>query len=290
MLKSKATLPLLLALLGALGYIVFTHQEISQERARRLELTQDSIRLAERLVAYTSLATADSLFHAGRYAPAREAYQKLMADDSFSLFAVYLPERMAHAGRLLRRKQQPDTFQQRLLRPVAASAVELLPSVLPTPVSPLQPDASAYDSLGLLLRQAEGQVRDLRARLRQTTGANYLTFRSRENNEIYYVGEISEGKANGRGVALLSTGSRYEGEWKDNQKHGMGTFHWSDGARYEGEYENDKRSGEGSYYFPEGGVYAGGWKDDLRHGQGVFTNAKGKIVAQGIWRKDELVE
>ncbi|MEL6306466.1 MAG: response regulator, partial [Bacteroidota bacterium] len=31
------------------------------------------------------------------------------------------------------------------------------------------------------------------------------------------------------GVALLSTGSRYEGQWKNNQRHGQGTFYWPDG-------------------------------------------------------------
>ncbi len=290
MFKSKATLPLLLALLGALGYIIFARQEINKERTKYQELIQDSIVLADRLAAYVELAAADSLFHAGSYAPARAAYETLLITDSLPGFIGSLTIRMNHVERLLRRQYQLDTLRRRTLRMVPAPTAILPPPTAPLPVRPLAVHTSAYDSLTLMLRQAEGQIRELRARTKQTTGPNYLTFRSAEGNETYYVGEISNGKANGSGVALLSTGSRYEGEWKNNQKHGDGEFNWSDGARYEGAYVNDKRSGKGTYYFPDGGIYTGAWKNGLRDGVGVFTNAKGKVVARGMWRKDELVE
>lgn len=291
MFKSKATLLFLLALLGALGYIVFTRQEISKERAKSQELIEEGNTLADKLTAYASLAAADSLFHTGNYAPARAAYAALLTADSLPAFIADLPERMNHAERMLRWRYQLDTLLRRTNRPIPAPAALLpTPTAPPPAVRPLPARTSAYDSLTLMLRQAERQILELRARVKQTTGPNYLKFQSGEGNETYYVGEISNGKANGKGVALLSTGSRYEGGWKNNQKHGDGEFNWSDGARYVGEYVNDKRFGQGTYYFPDGGVYVGTWRNGLRDGEGVFTNAKGKVVARGMWRKDELVE
>jgi hypothetical protein len=147
-----------------------------------------------------------------------------------------------------------------------------------------------YDSLRFALQKAEMQIRNLESRLRNTSGGNYLTFDSRQGNEVYYVGDIKNGKANGRGVALLSSGSRYLGEWQNNMKHGIGEFHWPDGAWYEGEYENDKRSGRGTYHFPDGSVFVGHWEDDVREGEGIFYDKKGGVVAQGVWEDDELVE
>lgn len=290
MLKSKANIFFLLALLGALGYIVFTHQQINEERAKHQELMESERVLTDQLTAYASLSTADSLFHAGSYGPARTAYKTLLAADGLASQIANLPERVNHTGRILQWLYQLDTLRQQPRIPAPAPAAVLPPPAALSPVRPLAERTSAYDSLMLILRQAEGQILELRARAKQTTGPNYLEFLSGEGNKTYYVGEIRNGKANGKGVALLSTGSRYEGEWKSNQKHGSGEFNWSDGARYEGEYVNDHRSGTGTYYFPDGGVYNGGWKNDLRDGEGVFKNAKGKVVARGMWREDELVE
>jgi len=291
MLKSKANLLLLPALLGALGYILFTRYEIDAERTKRLDVEREIHVLADELDAYVRLTAADSLFHAGSYGPAREAYEALLTNDSLTAYVTALPERINHTERVRQWRRQLDTMRLRTSRVTPTAAAMLPPAAAPLRVRP-QADVrpAVYDSLNLALRQANRQIQELRTRVRRTTGPNYLTFRSGEGNDTYYVGEIVKGKADGKGVALLSTGSRYEGEWKDNQKHGKGEFNWSDGARYVGEYINDKRSGEGTYYFPDGGVYAGNWKNGLRDGEGVFTNAKGKVVARGKWRKDELVE
>jgi len=291
MMKSKTNILLLLTLLGTLGYVIYTHQEIGKERELRLELAEDGQVLAAKLTAYAGLATADSLFHAGSYAPARAAYEDLLSSDSLSALTADLPERINHTRQLERWRYQLDTLRLQAARSVPVPAAVLPPPpAAPLPVSPPALKTSEYDSLTMLLRQAEGQVKQLRANARKTTGPNYLTFTSGEGNDTYYVGEIRSGKANGKGVALLSTGSRYEGEWKDNKKHGEGEFYWSDGAHYQGAYVKDKRSGQGTYYFPDGSVYIGAWKNGLRDGEGVFRNAKGKVVAEGTWRKDELIK
>ena len=292
MLRSKRFYLTLALLLFAVITSVYYAREVT-----RLEQTATDERLllqerTARLAVLSRLQTVDSLFHTGEYAAARTAYQELLADTSRLIDKELLNTRIGHAGQLIR-------FEDRLadLRRLAArrpaEAESLSPLSPPTVVNrmPLEnsrPDQ--YDSLRFALQKAEMQVRNLQGQLRSSSGGNYLTFESRQGNEVYYVGDIKRGKANGRGVALLSSGSRYVGEWLDNQKHGTGEFHWPDGAYYEGEYANDQRSGRGTYHFPHGEVYVGEWEDDVRHGEGIFYDEKGEVMAQGEWKADELVE
>lgn len=119
---------------------------------------------------------------------------------------------------------------------------------------------------------------------------SYLTFETTKGTSLHYVGASSDNKANGYGIAILKSGSRYEGYWKDNKRHGKGKFFWNDGEYYEGEYQNDKRSGIGTYYWANGDKYTGEWKDDKRNGKGKFYNKKGKLKASGTWKEDELVK
>lgn len=287
--KNMLFLLLVLALLAAVAAAVRASGQAgrSAAAAERVRHRADSLRrLTE---TYGQLAAADSLFHAADYAAARAAYDSLAAVGS-PLPAGLLDQRRTHLLRLARLGYELDTLRRRTARVVPLPAPRLpgLADLAPAPAPLAARPPAAVDSLTLALRQARAQVTDLQRRLRATTGPHYLTFPSREGNQTYYVGEIRAGQADGRGVALLSTGSRYEGEWRGNQKHGAGTFHWADGARYEGEYDNDRRSGQGTYHFPDGSVYVGGWRDDLRHGAGTLRNARGKVVAQGNWRADEL--
>lgn len=123
----------------------------------------------------------------------------------------------------------------------------------------------------------------------EKSNSEYLTFKSSKDHELHYVGEISDGKANGNGTAIFDTGSRYKGEWKNNLRDGQGVFYWNDGQYYEGQYKNDLRTGTGSYFWPNGEKYIGEWKKDKRHGEGTFYHKNGKIV-KGVWKKDKLVK
>ncbi len=117
----------------------------------------------------------------------------------------------------------------------------------------------------------------------------YLTFKSSKKHNLHYVGAVSDGKANGYGVAVFDTGGRYEGEWVNNLRQGKGAFYWTDGQYYHGDYKNDLREGTGTYFWPNGEKYIGQWKKDKRHGEGIFYNKKGKTV-KGVWKKDKLIE
>jgi hypothetical protein len=50
-----------------------------------------------------------------------------------------------------------------------------------------------------------------------------------------YVGEVSDGKRNGRGAETYSDGREYVGEWSDGKKNGQGTLTWPSGQKYVGQ-------------------------------------------------------
>jgi len=130
----------------------------------------------------------------------------------------------------------------------------------------------------------------MRNKLRNKAIGEYLTFSNTKGSQMHYVGQVKNGKANGFGVALLNTGSRYQGAWRNNQRHGDGSFYWADGQYYIGSYSNDLRNGQGTYYWPNGEKYVGQWKDDKRNGEGVFYGKDGAIITSGIWKNDKLAD
>lgn len=148
----------------------------------------------------------------------------------------------------------------------------------------------AYDSLSFALEKTKMQLRSIREQLKTKSFGEYITFASTKGNRLHYVGQVKNKKANGYGIAILDSGSRYEGEWKDNMRHGQGAFYWIDGEHYEGSYVNDLRSGFGTYYWPNGERFEGYWEEDERNGRGTFYNAQGEVVASGVWESDELIQ
>ena len=146
------------------------------------------------------------------------------------------------------------------------------------------------DSTSVALREARKNIKQLQSKLEAKPTTEYLDFKTTRGTELHYVGAVKDGKANGYGIAILDSGSRYEGFWKDNMRHGMGEFLWDDGERYVGEYLNDMRHGTGTYYWGNGSKYVGEWKNDGRNGKGKFYNRRGKLKDSGVWKNDELVE
>jgi len=152
------------------------------------------------------------------------------------------------------------------------------------------PEIMQYDSLSYALEKTQLQLKSIKNQLRQKAFGEYLTFKSKKGNRLHYVGQVKNKKANGQGIAILDSGSRYEGDWMDNMRHGQGIFYWIDGEHYEGSYVNDQRSGLGTYYWTNGEKYEGNWKDDQRNGRGTFYDVNEKVVTSGIWKDDKLVE
>lgn len=185
--------------------------------------------------------------------------------------------------------------QPRPVLPKFASVQETPRSAVPVANNEMNSDSlmnlqNRLDSMAFALQKAEMFADKLQVQVKGNTAGNYLSFKSRKGNMVYYVGDIKEGKAHGSGVGLFSTGSRYEGDWLNNLKHGKGVFQWQDGATYDGEYKDDLRHGTGTYHWPDGQKFVGEWEKDVRSGEGTFYDDKGKMVATGLWRDDELVK
>jgi hypothetical protein len=85
-------------------------------------------------------------------------------------------------------------------------------------------------------------------------------------------------------------GATYVGEFRDNRRHGHGTFTWTNGDRYVGEFRNDERHGQGTYTYANGERYVGGYIAGLRFGQGSLFSSEGRLLRNGIWQNDQLVQ
>ena len=63
-------------------------------------------------------------------------------------------------------------------------------------------------------------------------------------NNGRYVGQVVNGKKEGKGVRYWNDGDRYEGDFKNWKKEGKGIFYFNNGDRRMGDYNNDKPFGK----------------------------------------------
>ncbi len=143
------------------------------------------------------------------------------------------------------------------------------------------------DSLASIVASLRSELNDKRAELKRKEKVMVISFPGVKGSTIHYMGEVENGKANGGGIGIWTTGSVYRGEWKDNLRHGKGTFEWADGERYEGDYVEGRREGDGVYYWPSGERYEGQWKNDRRTGSGILYDLDGNIRYDGMWKDDK---
>ncbi|WP_422858733.1 MORN repeat-containing protein [Flagellimonas sp. S174] len=280
MKKIRPLLTYALALFFAALALYFwsNSRTLKQELEANQQTKQD---LFSRLAMHEALLQGDSLLIRGNYNDAIESYSEGQEPRTESDGAA-LEMRMAFAKTFLAlqtQKNETDSNSIAVLDTTSIMVKELSSN-----------EINSIDSLTFAVEKMRAQVSRLKKQLRKKANGQYLTFVTSKGSVVHYVGDVKDKKANGMGVALLSTGSRYEGQWKNNQRHGEGTFYWPDGQSYEGTYINDKRDGQGTYYWPNGEKYVGHWKADERFGEGVFYGKKGDIVASGIWEDDELVQ
>lgn len=267
----------LLAVTGLLAiYFIIKTQQLSAE----LNQVNEQIQSIEKTYAFNqpkNLESIDSLLLTGRYSEAIRAYQKQLNQAEEADFERALQIRINLAGQLLK------SALRQIEEKDSSSTAQIVTAPLIT-----QEDVRQFDSLNFVLDKANIRINYLERQLKENTSGAYLTFSTSKGRQAHYVGRVKDKMANGRGVALLSSGSRYEGEWKNNLRHGEGTFYWPDGEYYTGEYKSDKRHGLGTYHWPNGERFTGLWENDQRNGQGTFYGEKGEI--RGTWKDDELVK
>ncbi|MCX2745395.1 hypothetical protein OO013_16065 [Mangrovivirga sp. M17] len=262
------------------GFYFFRTQSLKKKvESRNEELNQ----VLENVKKQREVLAIDSLLLEGDYSSALKAYEKQL-EESVEKEADAIRKRIKLVRSLM---YEPQTKVEADTDSVTLAYIDSLEQTtrVATPAEIRQ-----YDSLTFALRKVKVQLNNLRKQLRQKSFGQYITFKSSKGSTVHYVGQVKDGMANGTGVALLKTGSRYEGEWKNNQRHGEGTFFWPDGEYYKGEYKNDKRHGTGTYFWPNGEKFVGQWANDGRNGRGIFYGSDGEVVASGIWKDDELVE
>jgi hypothetical protein len=104
-----------------------------------------------------------------------------------------------------------------------------------------------------------------------------------------YVGQASDGKRQGLGVAEAKDGDRQAGEWKDNVLNGLGIERLSDGLRFEGQWRDGVPAGLGvrdrSGVDHAEGNFAGGRME----GPGTRRSlAEPSVTQSGEWHADSL--
>ena len=116
-----------------------------------------------------------------------------------------------------------------------------------------------------------------------------------EKDGDYYMGQLKEGKFEGKGELEIKDVSRYKGEFKNDLPHGKGTFEdFKNFYKYEGDWENGYKNGRGVLEFLDGTKYEGEFKNDLYDGNGVlkFSNGnkyEGEFVEGNIKGKGKFV-
>ena len=265
-------------LIGSVLYSIYLLFQIAHLERQVRELSKQSIIQPADEDINKTLQTIDSLLLNGDYLKALDIYYAQLEEDRQSMEVLKLEGELANEVAERTRSNEGTDNTVVADRPLRDSNVAKPEEI------------RLFDSLQFALTKAKAQVKNMRRQLENKSFGEYLTFESSKGSVMNYVGQVKNGKANGRGVALLNTGSRYEGEWRDNERHGQGTFYWTDGQYYVGEYRNDTRHGIGSYYWPNGEKFEGEWANDQRNGQGTFYGKEGEILAKGFWKNDELVE
>jgi hypothetical protein len=120
------------------------------------------------------------------------------------------------------------------------------------------------------------------------------------NNGKRYIGQVMNGKLEGRGLLLNPGGDTlYRGEFEDNKKHGLGRYYFTAGNVYTGYWRDNRMHGQGRMSFYTGDRYEGSWFDDRFHGQGLYTFAdsstyqgnffEGKRHGQGTLTTESMV-
>jgi len=79
-------------------------------------------------------------------------------------------------------------------------------------------------------------------------------------NGDHYVGQVKDGKFNGKGILTYKTGAKYQGEFANGKKHGSGTITQLNGNSFEGNFINDKKHGKGTLRWVSGSYIETDWE------------------------------
>ena len=101
-----------------------------------------------------------------------------------------------------------------------------------------------------------------------------------------YIGELRNGKREGKGKMLYNDGTTYEGEYKNDLRDGYGIFNINNGNRYVGYFKDNTYDGKGTLYYINGDKYEGYWFKDQKDGKGTMYYKFNNSKYEGDWKNN----
>ena len=208
--KSLLTTLVLFIVSGCLALYFFVRTQVLQNELKATRTTVAEQTKKEELV--VSLQGIDDLLLQGQYQQALEDYEnQLSSADSTALPII---EKRIQLTRSLMAMQQTIHENNRSTDDTVTVDSTAI-AMISTP-----DEIRKFDSLQFAIEKIKVQLDNAQQQLKQKAFGEYLTFTNIKGNTIYYVGEVRNKMANGKGVALYSTGSRYQGSWKAPVSYG----------------------------------------------------------------------
>jgi hypothetical protein len=153
-------------------------------------------------------------------------------------------------------------------------------------VVPAQAVLERADEAARAARAMAGEARIVAARAARPDlpNAERLT-----GDGVSYVGQTSDGKRQGLGVAELSNGERQAGDFQDGRLNGLGTVRLADDTRYAGQWRDGQATGLGAREKPGVDRAEGNFVAGRLEGLGVRrTLSEPATVQSGEFRADLL--
>lgn len=248
--------------------------------------------LKSELLWLTQLSGMDYNFISGEYEVAKTEYQNILNSlPNFHHLKTSVDLRLARISSIDNATKSDATIKDIETMQLALRQRDEIIELLNNTMDSLNTEhKNEHNQLALQIKEQETELTQRLNEIHRKEKIQVISFKSQKGKLIHYLGEVKDGKANGGGVGIWSTGSMYKGEWKENLRHGQGKYQWVDGDVYEGTYINDIREGEGVYHWASGEHYDGEWSDDKRNGFGKLFDKDNNLTYQGQWRNDKIVE
>ena len=108
------------------------------------------------------------------------------------------------------------------------------------------------------------------------------------NGDVIYDGFFRNDLYEGEGILKLDNGLIYSGNFLKGKRNGRGNlFSNEDKYRYEGEWLDDQKSGRGTETYPDNSCYCGEFLNNKRNGKGDYYLNDGSIY-QGEFTDDKI--
>ncbi len=168
----------------------------------------------------------------------------------------------------------PDTSKQALIDQAGRATV------------PARAVLERADEAARAARAMAGEARIVAARAARPDLQNAERL---SNDGVSYVGQTSDGKRQGLGVAELGNGERQAGDFQDGRLNGLGTVRLEDDTRYAGQWRDGQASGLGAREKPGVDRAEGNFVAGRLEGLGVRRTLTEPVTVQsGEFRADLL--